>query len=285
MFIEPIVASIAVATISLIGVFFFGSKGYLTGTHRFVLPVAVGIFLGVVFFELLPETFEASHEWGPVAVLFGFFAFYLLSYVLDTFHHHHFDNKDMCLTGGAKRLLIGDGVHNFADGIVIATAFMVDPVVGIITTIGIALHEIPQEIAEFGVLIHSGCTRAKAALYNFLSASTVIVGTVFTLVFAEFLGPYVFVLTGIAAGNLLYIAIADLLPELRKSHKEHFMQTFFATLFGAVLIAGIIAYSHEFMGDEHGHGHTAHSEEHGHSEHDEEHEDEHHDEHDDEHVD
>jgi zinc and cadmium transporter len=250
MFFEPIVASVAVALLSLTGVFIFGKRGYLTGTHRFILPVAIGVFLGVIFFELIPETLEASHEWGPVAILAGFLGFYLLSFVLDTFHHHHHNDADMCATGGAKRLLIGDGVHNFADGIVIASAFMIDPTVGVITTIGIALHEIPQEIAEFGVLIHAGCTRKRAALYNLLSASTVVLGTVATVLFAEFLTPYIFILTGIAAGNLLYIATADLIPELRDTHKGHFSHTFIATLMGVIVIAGLITYVHELTGHE-----------------------------------
>ncbi len=248
MFLEPIIASTVIALLSLIGVFFFGREGHLAGSHRFILPTAIGVFLGVIFFELIPETLEASHEWWPVAILAGFLGFYLLSYILDTYHHHHFDHKDTCGTNGARRLLIGDAIHNFADGVVIATAFMIDPSVGILTAIGIALHEIPQEIAEYGVLIHSGCTRGKAALYNLISASTVILGTVVTLIFSEVLGSYVFILTGIAAGNLLYIATADLIPELKENHKDHFIQTFIATLVGVVLIAGLITYTHELIG-------------------------------------
>lgn len=254
MIFEPIVASTCIALLSLIGVFFFGKKGHLTGTHRFILPTAIGVFLGVIFFELIPETLEAAPLWGPATIIIGFLGFYLLSFILDTYHHHHIDHTDTCGTNGAKKLLIGDAVHNFADGIVIATAFMIDPSIGVITAIGIALHEIPQEIAEFGVLIHSGCTRSKAALYNLFSASTVILGTFATLLFSEVLGSYVFVLTGIAAGNLLYIATADLLPELKENHRHHFVQTFIATLIGVVSIAALITYTHEFIGhhdDEH----------------------------------
>jgi zinc and cadmium transporter len=245
-------AATLVALISLIGVFFFGQKGHLTGTHRFILPAAVGVFLGVIFFELIPETLEASHEWGPITIVAGFLGFYLLSYILDTYHHHHFGEQDMCGHNGAKRLLIGDAIHNFADGIVIASAFMLDPTVGILTTIGIALHEVPQEIAEFGVLIHSGCTRKRAAFYNLLSASTVILGTLATLLFAQFLAPFVFILTGIAAGNLLYIATADLIPELRDTHKEHFAQTFIATIIGVIAIASLITYTHSLTEEGHG---------------------------------
>lgn len=248
---EALIAATGIALLSLVGVFFFGKEGRLTGSHRFILPVAVGVFLGITFFELIPETLEASHEFGPIVIMVGFLGFYILSHFLDTYHHHHFDTKDACAHNGARMLLIGDAVHNMADGVVIASAFMIDPTVGILTTIGIALHEIPQEIAEFGVLIQSGYTRAQAARYNLISASSVILGVLLIYAFASSLESYVFVLTGIAAGNLLYIATADMIPELRHSHKDHFFKTFFATVLGVVLIALFVHYTHELSGEEH----------------------------------
>lgn len=247
MIFEALIASICISLISLIGVFFFGDKGYMTGTHRFMLPIAVGVFLGIIFFELIPETFEASPQWGAFTILGGFFGFYLFSHILDTYHHHHFDNTDGCYHDGASRLLIGGAIHNFADGVIVATAFMANPLLGMITAFGIALHEIPQEIAKFSVLIHSGYSRIKAAFYNFLSATTVIIGTLVTLVFSTSLTSYLFLLTGISAGNLLYIATTDLIPELRENHKQHFTQTFVATLFGVALIGLLTQLTHNFL--------------------------------------
>ncbi len=239
------IATLSIALLSLVGSFFFNTKDTANKTHTFVLPVAVGVFLGVVFFELLPETYEASHVWGPVAIACGFFGFYILSHMLHTFHHHHAHDEDSCVGTGGKMLLIGDAIHNVADGVVIASAFMVNPLAGVVTTVGIALHEIPQEIAEFGVLLRSGYSRQKARVLNFISATSVFVGALFTYFFAQTTEGYVFVLTGIAAGNLLYIASADLIPELRESHKEHFAATLVATLAGFVLIGGLISYTHE----------------------------------------
>lgn len=249
--IEAFIASAFVASLSLLGVFLFGRHGRLQGAHRYVLPVAIGVFLGVVFFELIPETIETSHKLGPVAIVVGFFGFYVLSYFLRAFHHHHDDALDGCIGDGARKLLIGDAIHNITDGVVIATAFLVNPTVGVATTIGIALHEIPQEIAEFGVLMQSGFSTKKAALYNLLSASSIVLGVLFVVFFAKHHLEWLFILTGIAAGNLLYIAIGDLLPELQKSHKEHFWHTFIAAVLGVVLIGMLISYAHELTGEEH----------------------------------
>lgn len=240
-----LLASLSVALLSLIGVFFFGKDGHVTSVHRFILPTAVGVFLGIVFFELIPETLEASHDWGPTMIMLGFLGFYLLSHFLDTYHHHHFDGHDECSKNGGRKLLIGDTIHNLADGIVIASAFMIDPSLGVLTAIGIALHEVPQEIAEFGVLLQSGYSKKQALFYNFLSALAVVVGTLITYFFATSLDGYLFVFTGIAAGNLLYIATADLIPELRHSHRDHFGKTFLATVLGVVVIATLITYTHE----------------------------------------
>ncbi len=249
MIFEMFLASCSIALLSLIGIVFFGKNTNESRMHHFILPTAVGVFLGIVFFELIPETLEASPEWGPVALAIGFLGFYFLSHILETFHHHHDEPGDHCVKNGARMLLIGDAIHNLADGVVIASAFMIDPIVGVFTTIGIALHEIPQEIAEFGVLIRSGYTRTKALTYNFLTALSVVIGTVLTYFFATTFTDYVFILTGIAAGNLLYIATADLIPELRESHRDHFFKTFCATLIGMIAIASLITYSHERFGE------------------------------------
>jgi zinc and cadmium transporter len=221
-----------------------------------MLPLAVGVFIGVVFFELIPETLAHSGTWGPLAIVVGFLGFYALSHIIRAYHHHHDSDCNGCLDrGSAKLLLIGDAVHNFTDGIVIAAAFAINPAVGILATIGIALHEIPQEIAEFSVLVQSGYSRTRALAYNFLSASSVILGTVVAYLFAQSFEAFAFILTGIAAGNLLYIAAADLIPELRESHKEHFLRSFAVTLLGVFLIAGIIHYAHERFMPEHAHTH------------------------------
>lgn len=258
MLFETLVASFVIALLSLIGVFLFGKQGHLLGTNRFIIPVAIGVFLGVVFFELIPETLEVAGAQGSIAILAGFLTFYLLSHVLYSYHHHH--NND-CPDGhcedktGASMLLIGDGIHNITDGIVIASAFLVSPAVGVATTIGIALHEIPQEIAEFGVLLKAGYNKTRAALYNFLSALSVVLGAALTLVLAEQASEYIWILTGIAAGNLLFIAATDFIPDVQEEHRRNgrFTRSFLMTLIGLIGIVFILNWAHEEFG--HGHEH------------------------------
>jgi zinc and cadmium transporter len=243
--VYALLAALCVATIALVGALLFGTHPHTERLHRFILPAAVGVFLGVVFFELIPETLELSEFGGPVTIVAGFLGFYLLSHLLETYHHHHSDHGDDCSHGGARKLLIGDAIHNLADGVVIASSFMIDPVVGILTTVGIALHEIPQELAEYAVLRAAHYSHRRALTLNALSASTVVVGVLLTYALGTSLGSYVYVLTGLAAGNLLYIASADLIPELRHSHGDHFTKIFLATLVGVVLIGGVITLSHQ----------------------------------------
>ncbi len=241
----PLFAAAIIASLSLVGILFFGKNGHIRGTHRFIVPVAIGVFLGVIFFELIPETLEGSTFYGSIAIAAGFLSFYLLSHFLRTYHHHHDDAHDECeQRRGASMLLIGDTVHNIADGVVIASAFLINPAVGIAATVGIALHEIPQEIAEYGVLIHAGYSKRKALMYNFLSASSIFIGVILCTVFIS-LGNFVWILTGIAAGNLLYIAASDMIPELNhKTEHDHFMFTFLSTLLGLVAIVSLLAWSH-----------------------------------------
>ena len=152
-------------------------------------------------------------------------------------------------------LLWGDAIHNFTDGIVIATAFIVNPTVGFVTAFGVALHEIPQEIAEYGVLLSAGYSPKKAALLNFASALGVVVGAGATMLLAASFASFTWVLTGIAAGNLLYVATSDLLPGVHQESQKSgaFMKSFIATLVGVVLVGSLIIYTHTAIGEHHEH--------------------------------
>ncbi len=248
---EALLAAVAVALCSLVGVLFFGNSRKLEGVERYVIPTAVGVFLSLVLFELIPETLEAGGTWGGIAVAVGFIAFYVLSYELHRyFHHRDTDDKDCAQKGAATLLLIGDSIHNVADGIILGAAFLIDPALGVAVAVGLALHEIPQEIVEFGVLIRGGYSRLQAALLNLLSASSIILGTAVTMLFAAALQEYVWIITGIAAGNLLYIAASDLLPRVHGNLKSYrsFWATLLAMVLGFAFMTTVLVYTHETFG-------------------------------------
>lgn len=260
MFLEAILAAAAVALCSLAGVFFFGDNRRLEGIERYVIPTAVGVFLSLVLFELIPETLHSNETWGGVAVAAGFILFYLLSYELHRyFHAQEMDDRDCDRKGAANLLLIGDAVHNLADGVILGAAFLVDPVLGVAVAAGLALHEIPQEIVEFGVLVRGGYSRAEAALRNLFSASSIIVGTALTLVLSEAAEEYVWIITGIAAGNLLYIAATDLLPRVHGNLRGYrsFWYTLASLVAGFVIMTSVLIYTHETFG--HGHDEEPHA--------------------------
>jgi len=261
MIFEALLAAGIIALCSLFGVLFFGNSGRLEGVERYVVPTAVGVFLSLILFELIPETLAGGGEWGGVVIALGFILFYILSYELHRYFHSRQEDDDLCRRkGAATMVLIGDAVHNFADGVILGVAFLINPVLGVAVAIGIALHEIPQEIVEFGILVRGGYSRLKAALLNLVSASTIIVGTALTLFLAEHMAEYVWVITGIAAGNLLYIAASELLPRVHGNLKSYgsFWTTLLALVLGFVIMSAIITYAHENFG----HGHDHHDDHH-----------------------
>ncbi len=251
-------AAVLVALVSLIGVFFFGEHtGRLSGMQKYAIPTAVGVFLSLILFELIPETLELSPEYGAIAVAFGFISFYVLANVLHQ-RYHHLEAEDCDRKGAALLLLVGDTIHNLADGVILGGAFLIDPAVGIATAIGLALHEIPQEIVEFGVLVRGGFSRARAALFNLLSASSIIVGVLIIMLVSEHFASYVWVLTGVAAGNLLFLAASDLLPRIHGNLK-HYGSIWNAALsitVGFLLMTIILMWTHETFG----HGEEMHAE-------------------------
>ncbi len=251
MIFEAILAASAVALCSLIGAFFFGGSSRIAGIEKYVVPTAVGVFLSLVLFELIPETLEANATWGGIAVAAGFLIFYVLSYELHRyFHVAHHDDINCRHKGAATLLLIGDAIHNIADGVVLGAAFLVDPALGIAVAVGLALHEIPQEIVEFGVLIRGGYSRLEAALLNLLSASSIVFGTIITILLADSLADYVWVITGVAAGNLLYIAAGDLLPRVHGSLASYgsFWKTLGTMVIGFAAMTSVLIYTHETFG-------------------------------------
>jgi zinc and cadmium transporter len=212
----PIVLSVlAVSAASLAGALFLSLQDALL--KRLLLSLvsfSTGALLGNVFLHLLPEILEHNED-SLWLVLAGI----LLSFIVEKFIHwrhcHSLECEEHVHPVGPL-ILIGDATHNVVDGVLIATSYLVSVPLGIATTTAVLLHEIPQELGDFAVLIHSGYTKGRALFFNFLSALTAFVGAGLVLVLAERVHGLEEILLPLAAGNFLYIAGADLIPELHK---------------------------------------------------------------------
>lgn len=186
-----------------------------------LIALAVGVLLGDVFLHLLPDALENSHDAGNVFLwtLAGIILFYFIEQTLHWRHDHAIPlgNGAGKTQSYAKMSLLGDGAHNFVDGILIAGSFLADPVLGIATTIAIVIHEIPQEISDIAVLIHGGYEKKRALLLNFLCAWACIVGAACTLLIAHFMTISLPALLALTAGGFIYVATSDLIPLLRNA--------------------------------------------------------------------
>lgn len=239
MLVEIIIATLLVSLVSFVGILFLSDsvKKYL----HYLISFAAATLLSVAFFDLLPSSLEELEvagvdlHVGLMIVLAGIILFFIIERFIHWHHcdtcthdfhedHHHHETAAHKHTHKHKAagflVLAGDSFHNFIDGIVIAGAFLLDATTGVITTLSIFAHEIPQEIGDFTVLLHSGFTKKKALLYNFYSALASVVGGVvgyFALSSVEFIVPYV---VAMAAGGFVYIALTHIVPALH-NHKNN----------------------------------------------------------------
>lgn len=192
-----------------------------------LVSLSAGVLLGTALLHMLPEAFDAHVPPQPlfVALLAGLLFFWLLEKVElyrhahhhegDGHHHHHHFDREQAGRGGYS-VLLGDGIHNFCDGLIIAAAFLVDPVLGAVTAVAVVLHEIPQEAGDYIVLLNAGFSRQRALAYNALSGLAAVVGGVlgyFVLGRFDEWMPYLLVL---ASSSFIYVAVGDLLPQLQQ---------------------------------------------------------------------
>ncbi|MFA4907040.1 MAG: ZIP family metal transporter [archaeon] len=209
---------IIVSLVSLIGIITLSVR--VENVRRitlYLVSFSAGALLGDAFIHLLPEAVSRQGFGLPVslAVLLGI----ALAFIVEKFvhwrhchlpeergHHHHL----------AAMNLVGDGVHNFIDGLTIGASYLAGIPAGIATTIAVVLHEIPQEIGDFGILLHAGLSPRKALFYNFLTALTAVAGTILALALGAYIANAELFLVPLAAGGFIYIASADLFPEMHK---------------------------------------------------------------------
>lgn len=214
--------------------------------HKLV-GFSVGVLLAVSFLRMLPEAIEQldPHQVGAT-VLAGILVFFALEKAALWRHDHHEDDDHVCHTHHAAGPLIvlGDGLHNFVDGVLIAAAFLQDPALGWATTVAVISHEVPQEVGDFMVLLASGYSRLKALWLNVLSSLSAVLGGVvgwLTLSGATGAIPYVLAL---AASSFIYIAVADLVPVLHKQRKPVDFVVQFALLGAGVALVLVQLSSH-----------------------------------------
>lgn len=237
LFFSIIAAAFVESIVSFSGVFLvmIAESFVKTFAHR-LLGFAIGALLGVAFFDIIPEAI------GSLAVdivfryvIIGIIIFFTLE---KFFRWYHSQAEDWKIQPYAYLIFLGGVIHNFIDGVALALSFFVSPALGVATASAILFHEIPHGIADFSALVRGGYTRARAAMYSFIVSITTVLGALVTYVFGSFLLPVLPYLLAIIAGNFLYLALSDLVPE---THEESNISHFASQV---VLMAAGVAIMH-----------------------------------------
>lgn len=221
-----------------------GKKASETIVHVLV-SFAAGALLGVTFFELLPEAIEHAQEVREAGgteinvflwTLGGMLFFYFLDRGIHWFQYHEKIHKGKHGTVNVPLVILGDSAHNFIDGVAIAVTYLVNPGVGIVTTIATVAHEVPQEIGDFAILLHEGLSKKRVLLINISSALLSVLGAVIAILIGERIEGIIPYALSLTAGFFLYIALTNLLPEIHNEEKKGY--AFAETSF---LVLGVIA--------------------------------------------
>jgi len=217
--IYSLISVIIVSLISLIGIIAFSIKeNILKKIIIYLVSFSIGTMFGAAFLHLIPEALEKEAN-ALAYVLVGL----LFSFILEKFikwrHCHNPNHFYKNIHPFAYINLVGDLIHNFIDGIIIAASYIVSIPLGISTTIAVMMHEIPQEIGDLAVLLHGGFTKGKALFLNFITALSAVVGVAIGLTIGSDNMQFISFLIAFAAGNFIYIAASDLIPELHKETK------------------------------------------------------------------
>lgn len=218
VFAITLASVIIVSIISLVGIVAISIKPQKLKTVLiYMISFSAGALLGDVFVHLLPELINETGFTLQISlsVLAGIAIFFGIEKIIHWRHCHIPITKDHVHPLGIMNV-IGDGVHNFLDGVIIGASYLVSVPVGVATTIAVIFHEIPQEISDMGVLLHSGMSRFRAICFNFLTALTAIAGAILALTLGKVSESLISWMIPLAAGGFIYIAASDLLPELHK---------------------------------------------------------------------
>ena len=260
------------------GVILLSKQKWADALARYATPFAAGALLAAVFLDLLHEGVEQASSYTVLlATMVGMIIFFFAERFLRWFHHHH--DEEGHTDANTSLIVIGDTLHNALDGVAIAASFLVSIPTGIVTTVAVAAHEIPQEIGDFGLLLKKGMDRRNVLLVNFFSALATVLFAVITFWLGSDTKLPIGVLLGLSAGFLLYIAASDIIPTI---HDEAPKDKLFDArplllVLGAIVVGISINIAHKYIDADHGHGHESsqheqHSETEGGHDHSAEHE-------------
>ncbi|MBI3952365.1 MAG: ZIP family metal transporter [Candidatus Doudnabacteria bacterium] len=239
--VYAILSVIVVSLISVVAVVSLRlSKVFGNKTLAYLISFSAGALLGDVFIHLFPELVESGRFNFKISliILFSIIGFFFLERYIH-WHHHHGESMDEQEHAHPHPVailnLLGDAVHNLIDGLIIGGAYLISIELGIATTLAVILHEIPQEIGDFGVLIYAGFKPIRAVIFNLLTGLTAVLGTIFALVYG---GSEIVlsVLIALGIGSFIYIAIADLIPEIHKERTGNAFMQLVAFCFGIVIM-------------------------------------------------
>ncbi len=224
VWIYTIASVIIISLVSLVGIITFSiNDAKLRKILFFFVSFGAGALLGGAFIHLLPESIELNENSSNVwifGILAGLIVFFVLEKFVKWFHCHHMGS---CEHDHPKSLstmnIVGDGFHNFIDGVVIAASFLVSIPLGIATSIAVLIHEIPQEIGDYAILLHAGLTKKKALMFNLLSALMAVLGAVIMLSIQFDTDSFTKYIIPFTAGGFIYIGASDLIPEMHKDNK------------------------------------------------------------------
>lgn len=233
---NAVLANVVVSLVSLVGVVFVFARRWSARSELALVSFAAGVLLATALLELVPEAIAEAAPGSNVlwATLLAMVAFFFLERFIHGFHGH---DEDAGVVASRLLVLVGDGLHNFVDGVVIAASFIVSPALGVATATAVAAHEIPQEIADFGILTRGGYSRRRALVLNFLSGLAAVLGGVLVFALGAPVSDNIGWFIAAAAGMFLYIAAADLLPELHRHGNDGGSAS--RSLIGVCFVGGI----------------------------------------------
>ena len=232
-----VISTLLVSLISLVGIFTLSLKRmHLNKILLILVALSAGALLGGAFLHLIPDSLESSEN-PFMIILAGFIVFFFIEKVLYWRHCHYGICKVHTF---AYMNLIGESIHNFIDGLIIAASFLTNIQLGIATTLAVALHEIPQEIGDFGVLVYGGFKKYRALMLNFLTALFALLGGLIGFFVSGYVQQFTAILLPFAAGSFIYIGASDLIPEIKREIKlKNSLMSFIFFVIGILIVYSI----------------------------------------------